>query len=64
MVVLEERNQTQQREAEAADNELMRLGLSPTVEKMFGALVDRSEEPKEITPSESEAPQPKRLGAA
>lgn len=64
MVVPEERNQTQQREPEAAGNELMRLGLSPTVEKMFGALVDKFEEPEEVTSSESEAPQPKRPGAA
>ncbi len=64
MAVPEERNKMPPNDPKAAGNRLTRAGLSPTVEKMFGALVDRSDESREDTSSESEALRTKRLGAA
>ena len=64
MAILVESKQTPKHEPGAAGNQSVRLGLSPTVEKMFGVLVDKLEEPKEVTSSESGATQPKRPSAA
>lgn len=49
---------TQRDHRQAVGKPLMPAGLSPTVEKMFGALVDRPGESKENAPSEPELKRP------
>ena len=60
----EEPDETQPGEAKSPGKRLTRGGLSPTVEKMFGALADRFDEPKEAPSSETEPMRTSRPGAA
>ena len=64
MPLPEQHDKDRQTEQSAQENRLTQTGLSPIVEKMFGALVENFDEAKEVTSPESEAPKPKRPGAA
>ena len=48
MAVPEEHKTIRENEPKASGGRLTRAGLSPTVEKMFGALVDKFDESNEI----------------
>ena len=60
----EQRSKDRQTEPKTPGNRLTRTGLSPTVEKMFGALVEKVDEANKVTSPEPEAPRPKQPGAA
>ena len=64
MTVPEQRDNGQSEGPKTARRGLTRTGLSPTVERMFGALVDRCDEMASDLPSDAEAPPVSRPGAA
>ncbi|MDE0342631.1 MAG: hypothetical protein OXK82_05575 [Deltaproteobacteria bacterium] len=64
MPLPEQQNRDRQTKQSAQESGLTQTGLSPIVEKMFGALVENFDETKEVTSPESEASKPKRPGAA
>ena len=64
MAVAEKPEKLRSDDAKAAQGRPARAGLSPTVERMFGALVDSSEEPGGSSALEPEATHAPRPGAA
>ena len=64
MAVAEKPEELRSDDAKAAQGRPARAGLSPAVERMFGALVNSSEEPGVSSASEPEATHAPRPGAA
>lgn len=64
MAAPEHRDERQTDESKTAGRGVTRTGLSPTVEKMFGALVDERGDTGSDLSSETEAPPASRPGAA
>ena len=64
MAVAEKPEELRSDDAKAAQGRPARAGLSPTVKRMFGALVNDSEEPGRGSASEPEATHTPRPGAA
>ena len=64
MTVPEHRDERQSDQSKTVGTGLTRTGLSPTVERMFGALVDQYDDTGSDLSSETEAPPAARPGAA
>ena len=64
VAVLEKRDERQSDEPKTAGRGLTRPGLSPTVERMFGGLVDEYDDMGSDLPAETEAPAAAQPGAA
>jgi len=56
-------NRDRQTEQNVQQHRLIQVGLSPGVEKMFGALIEKFDEAEEIKSPESETTRAKRPGA-